>query len=103
MAICSLSGSGPAGGRAASWPPAMAAACASITAAAALPSASARRPARLPVRVIPASSLIRRPAAANGTAAAARAVIFRSPGDIVCPAVPSCSSSGANPRPQPRQ
>jgi hypothetical protein len=81
----------------------IAAACASITAAAAWPPASARRPARLPVSVIPASSLISVAAAANGTAAAARAVIFRSPGDIVCPATPSSPSRGAKPCPQAAQ
>ncbi len=87
----------PAGGSRLSRRPSIAAAPASITAAAARPSASARRPARLPVRVIPASSLTRRAAAANGTAAAARAVIFRSPGDMPCPATPSSSSRGASP------
>ncbi len=92
IAIYSLSGSGPSGGSRLSLPAATAAASASMTAAAARPSASARRPARLPVRVSPASSLTRRAAAANGTAAAARAVIFRSPGDMPCPATSSWSS-----------
>ena len=62
---------------------------ASITAAP-VPSASARRRARSPVSVIPASSPISFAAAVNSTAEAARAIIFRSPGDMACPATPSC-------------
>ena len=45
-------------------------------------------------RPAPAS---RRPALANGTAAAARAVILASPGDIEAPATPSSASRGAIP------
>jgi len=96
MHTYSMSGAG-AGGSTMTWRAAIAAACASMTAAAAWPSASARRPARLPVTEIPASSLTRRAAAANGTDAAARAVIFRSPGDMACPAMASWSSRGASP------
>ena len=97
IAIYSLPGSGPAGGSGMTWRAVIAAACASMLTAAAWPSASARRPARLPVSVSPASSPTSLAAAANGTAAAARAVIFRSPGDMPCPATPSCSSRGARP------
>ena len=92
-----MSGSGPAGGSGEIFPEVIAAASASMTCAAAFPSASARRPARLPVKVIPASSPTSFAAAANGTAAAARAVIFRSPGDMPCPAIPSWASRGASP------
>ena len=53
-----------------------------MAALAAAPSASADRSIRLAVRAIPASSASSRAAFANGTAAAARAVIARSPGDI---------------------
>ncbi len=100
MATYRMSGSGGAGGSGTSVRASTAAACASMTAAAACPSASARRPVRLPVRVIPASSLISRAAAANGTAAAARAHIFRSPADMPCPAIPRWTSRGAKPCPQ---
>ena len=97
IATYSLPGSGSAAGSSASVPAMTAAAWASMTAAAAWPSASARRPARLPVKVIPASSPISRAAAANGTAAAARAVILRSPADMPCPAICSWPSRGASP------
>ncbi len=76
----------------------IAAAWASITRAAA-PSASADQPTRLPVSVIPASSPTRAAALANGTAAAARAAIFRSSGDITWPVAPSSASRGARPCP----
>ena len=78
----------------------IAAACASIAAAAAVPSASAWRPRRLPVSLIPASSPTRAAPGVNGTAAAARALILASPGDIVAPATPSSASRGARPCPQ---
>ena len=45
----------------------------------------------------PASSYSSVLACANGTAAAARAVIFRRPGDTPCPAIPSWVSRGASP------
>jgi hypothetical protein len=96
-ATYSLSGARPAGSSGVTFAEATAAAPAAMTAAAAFPSASARRPARRPVRVIPASSPTRRAAARNGTAAAARAVIFRSPGGMPCPATPSWASRGASP------
>src|SRR5258707_920980 len=70
-----MSGSGAAGGSGTTCLAAIAAACASITRAAAAPSASARRPARLPVSVIPASSPTRRAAGVDGTPAAAPSFI----------------------------
>ncbi|MGO8885161.1 MAG: hypothetical protein ACLQI7_15930 [Streptosporangiaceae bacterium] len=76
---------------------AIAAACCSIAAAAAAPSASAWRPSRRPVSAIPASSPTRPAPGMNGTAAAARALILASPGDIVAPATPSPASRGARP------
>lgn len=82
------------------WRAVIAAACAWTACAAAAPSAPARRPVRLPVSMIPASSPTSFAAAANGTAAAARSVILASPGDIVCPATPSSASRGAKPCPQ---
>ena len=99
MAIYNMSGSG-AGGRGISVRAVIAAACAPVAAAAAVPSASARRPRRLPVSVIPASSPASPAPGVNGTAAAARALIFASPGDIVSPATPSSPSRGAKPCPQ---
>ena len=78
----------------------IATACAWIAAAAAVPSASAWRPRRLPVSVIPASSPTSPAPGANGTAAPARALILASPGDIVSPATLSSPSRGARPRPQ---
>ncbi|HUL26585.1 MAG TPA: hypothetical protein VLW44_12545 [Streptosporangiaceae bacterium] len=47
--------------------------------------------------MIPASSPASLAAAANGSAAAARAAIFRSPGDMPCAAMPSRASRGASP------
>ncbi len=76
---------------------AIAAACSSIAAAAVAPSASAWRPRRRPVSLIPASSPASPAPGVNGTAAAARALIFASPGDIVSPATPSSASLGAKP------
>ncbi|MGH3304881.1 MAG: hypothetical protein ACRDOK_25075, partial [Streptosporangiaceae bacterium] len=64
----------------------IAAASASMTAAAAWPSASARRRARSPVRVIPATSPASFAATANGSAAAARPVIAARSGDNGVPA-----------------
>jgi hypothetical protein len=57
----------------------------------------------LPVSLSPASSLISFAAAANGTSAAARAIILRSPGDMVHPATPSWASRGASPCPHAAQ
>src|ERR1019366_1023090 len=51
--------------------------------------ASALRPGRRPVSSIPASSPASLAPAVNGTAAAARAAILRSPDDIDSPAMPS--------------
>src|SRR6266581_4431129 len=93
MAMYSLSGSS-AGGSGTSVRAPIAAAPASMTAAAARPSASACRPSRLPVSWIPARSATSPAPGVNGTAPAARAAILRSPGDIVCPAVPSSASRG---------
>jgi hypothetical protein len=95
----SMSGSVPAGAIGMTWRAVIAAASASMTRAAAWPSASARRRARSPVSVIPASSPASAAAAANGRAAAARSVILASPGDMVSPATPSSASRGANPCP----
>jgi hypothetical protein len=69
----------------------IAAACAPVTRAAAWPSASARRPARLPVRMIPASSPTSFAAAANGTAAA---VPVGHPGQPRRPRLPGCPQLG---------
>ena len=93
-----MSGSGAGGGRGTTCREPIASACAAMAAAAAAPSASADRSIRLVVKVIPASSASRRPALANGTAAAARAVIARSPGDIEARPAPSSASLGAIPR-----
>ena len=89
-----MPGGGPAGGRGMTWRAAIAAAPASILAAAARPSASARRRARSAVSLIPASSPTSFAAAVNGTAAAARSVILASPGDIVCPGHPQLGVAG---------
>jgi hypothetical protein len=58
----------------------------------------ARGPTRRSLAFLPARGKTR--AAANGTAAAARAHIFRSPGDMPCPAICSRASRGAKPCPQ---
>ena len=71
--------------------------------AAAVPSFSAPRSIRLAGNRIPASSANRSATVANGTAAAARAVILRSPGDSDTPAAPSSSSRGTTPRPHEAQ
>ncbi len=97
-----MSGSG-AGGSGTSVRAVIAAACPAIAAAAAVPSASAWRPRRRPVSVIPASSPTRPAPGVNGTAAAARALILASPGDIVSPATPSSRSRGARPCPHAAQ
>ena len=76
-----------AGGSGTSLRAAIAAARALITLAAA--AASALPPGRRPVSSIPASSPASPAPAVNGTAAAARAAILRSPDDIDSPAMPS--------------
>src|ERR1035441_344446 len=91
-----MSGSG-AGGGGGPGGAATAGPCSSIAAAAAAPSASAWQPRRLPVSLIPASSPTSPAPGGNGTAAAARALILASPGDIVSPATPSSASRGAKP------
>ena len=87
-----MSGSGAGGGRGTTCREQIASACAVMAAAAAAPPASADRSIRLAVSWMPASSASRPPALANGTAAAARAVIALSPGDIeACPTLSSAS------------
>jgi hypothetical protein len=76
-----LSGSGVDGGSTATRRRAMAVASGAMRSAAAVPSASAARSIRLVGNRIPASSVSRPAAVANGTTAAARAVIRRSPGN----------------------
>lgn len=71
--------------------------------ATAAPSVSAERSIRLADNRIPASSASRSAAAANGCAAAARAVIERRPGDSDAPATPRSSSRGAIPCPHSAQ
>ena len=61
------------------------------------------RSIRLGVNRIPASSASRSAAVANGSAAAARAVMRRSPGDSDAPVTPSSSSRGTIPRPHAAQ
>jgi hypothetical protein len=84
-------------------PAVIAAARAPMTAAAAAPSASACRSIRRALTWIPARSASSPLPLANGSAAAARAVIFASPRDIVSPASPSSVSLGASPWPQAAQ
>ena len=74
-----------------------------MRAAATVPSCSALRSIRLVGNRIPASSANRSAAVANGVAAAARAVILRSPGDSDAPVTPSSSSRGTMPRPHEAQ
>ena len=78
----------------------IAAACASIGRGGRRAVGLGAPPRRLPVSVIPASSPTSPAPGVNGTAAAARALIFASPGDIVSPATPSSPSRGAKPCPQ---
>ena len=98
-----MSGSGAGGGRGITWREQIASVWAAMSAAAAVPSASADRSIRLVVRPMPASSDSRLVALANGTAAAARAVILASPGDIEARSTPSSASRGTTPCPQPVQ
>jgi len=65
--------------------------------AAAAPSVSAERSIRLADNRIPDSSASRSAAVANGSAAAARAVIERRPGDSEASVTPRSSSRGAIP------
>jgi hypothetical protein len=71
-----------------------------MAALAVLPSASADRSIRLAVSWTPASSASSPAALANGTAAAARAAIARSPGDKEAPVTASSPSLGTTPCPQ---
>ena len=96
MAIYILSGRS-AGGIGMTLRSRIAAARSAIAAAAAAPSASACRSIRRADTVTPARSASSPLPLANGSAAAARAVIFASPRDIVSPASPSSASLGASP------
>src|SRR5262249_45611066 len=93
-AMYSMSGRGSGGGRGTTLREQIASACLPIAWAAATPAASADRSVRLTVSSTPASSASRPAAVANGTAAAARAVIFCSPGDSEACSMPSSPSGG---------
>jgi hypothetical protein len=89
-----MSGTGCGGGSGTTRRELIASARAAIAAVAAVPVASADRSTRLTVSSIPASSPSRPAALANGTVAAARAVILASPGDIDAWPVPKLVVAG---------